>query len=223
MEQFIFDIGNRTRGKDGRDLITIKGDEHFHLSHVLRLKVNEKILVTDGKGTTCLCVIQKIGKDSSTSLVIEEYSGLNLSLRKFSIGMAALKPPSKLEFAIEKCTELGAGSFLLFNSERSEKINLRLERMAGIVNSAVKQSLQSKIPELKAVTNLEDAASQSHVYEEKIVLHEKSDARVDEYISKLKRDSSVIALVGPEGGFSEKEIDYLIGKSFKSISLGNRV
>lgn len=137
MEQFIFETENRDRESSGDDIITMKGDEHFHLSRVMRLKVGDKVLATDGKGVTCLCTIQRIDKDHSTFKVVEEYRDLNSSRRRFCIAMSVLKPISKLEFAVEKCTELGAANFLLFHCERSEKVNLRPDRMAGIVKSAV--------------------------------------------------------------------------------------
>lgn len=220
MEEFIFETENRRNNSNGVDTINLKGEEHFHLSRVLRARVNDKVLVTDGNGTTCLCVIQTIGKDSSTCKVIDEYRDLNSSRRVFCIGMAALKPISKLEMAIEKCTELGARSFLLFNSERTEKVSPRVERVAGIIRSAVKQSLQSIIPEFAVLRDLEEVASRSHVYEKKSVLHEKSEDMVGEYLSRSKKDSSMIALVGPEGGFSEEEINFLVGKGFSTVCVG---
>lgn len=227
MEQFIFEIENRIRNSgrrldslSGKDLIMIKGDEHFHLARVLRMKVGEKIFAADGNGTTCLCIVKRIEKQESTCEVVEEYHNLNLSLREFCIGMAVLKPISKLEFAIEKCTELGASRIVLFNSERSKNVNLRFDRLQSIVKSAVKQSLQSKIPELAIVKNFEEVASHSYAYEEKFVLHEKSNTMVDDHLSKMNKTNSVIALVGPEGGFLESEIEFLVGKGLKSVSLG---
>ncbi len=219
MEQLIFEPENRTRDSGG-DLITIMGGEHFHLARVLRVMVGERILVTDGNGTSCLCTVKKIAKDQSTCEVIEEYRNLNSSVRKFCIGVAVLKPHSKLELLIEKCTELGASRFMLFNSERTEKSNLRLSRLNSVLRAAVKQSLQSKFPDLQIVNNLEDVALQSHVYDEKFVLHEKSNTMVDEYLSGLGSQKSAIALVGPEGGFSETEIDLMAAKGFKACSLG---
>jgi len=250
MEQFFFEPENRAIISTGVDTIAIKGEEHFHLSRVLRAKIGEKIFATDGKGVTCLCEIRQIGKDTSTCKVVQEFRNMNSSRRPFCIGMAVLKPVSKLEFAIEKCTELGARNFMLFNTERSERVSLRIERLTDIVRSAVKQSLQSIIPELAIAKNLsewildesaygivkscstnlpygivdrysgEEVAMQSRVYEEKFVLHEKSDHAVEEYLSKLSSETSVIALIGPEGGFSEKEIDFLNDKGFKSVSVG---
>jgi 16S rRNA (uracil1498-N3)-methyltransferase len=151
---------------------------------------------------------------------MEEYRDLNLSRRRFCVAMSVLKPVSKLEFAIEKCTELGAADFLLFNSERSGKAVIRLERMAGIARSAVKQSLQSRIPGLTFVEGLEEVVSQSHPYEEKFVLHEQSADMIDKFLPPMKEDTSVIALIGPEGGFSREEVGFLAGRGFKIVSVG---
>jgi len=218
MEQFIFLDENR--GRDTNNLITIVGDEHFHLARVLRVKPGEKILATDGAGTTCLCIVKKIGKSESVCEVVEEYHDMNSSLREFCIAMAVLKPASKLEFALEKCTELGARKFLLFDSERSGKVKLRTERLRGIITSAVKQSLQSRIPELAMIESLEELSSQSSAYNQKIVLHEKATIMMSEYLSDVPRTSPAIALVGPEGGFSEREIGFLESHGFKTLLLG---
>lgn len=220
MEQFIFQVKNRGGGGKGKDVIVIEGDEHFHLARVLRVKVNERILATDGRGLTCLCVVRRIEKDQSVCDVIEEYRDLNCSLREFCIGMALLKPVSKLELAIERCTELGARRFVLFNSERTESVSPRSNRLQGIVKSAVKQSLQSQFPELAIVKDLDEVVHNSRAYEEKFVLHEKSCEMVSEYISQMAKDKSAVALIGPEGGFSDKEIDFLIENGFKAFSLG---
>ena len=219
MEQFIFRPENRVGSTDG-DMITIEGEEHFHLSRVLRAKAGEKIFATDGNGTTCLCIVVSTGKDISTCKVVEEYYDKNVSRRKFCIGMAVLKPISKLEFAIEKCVELGAAGFLLFHCERSEKGNLRFDRIAGIMRSAVKQSLQSRIPELAIVKSLEEVISGSHEYAIRFVLHEKSDTMVENYLSGVEKDAPIVALIGPEGGFSDNEIEFLKKENFNSVSVG---
>ena len=220
MEQFIFKDESKSLDKHGKSILVIDEEEHFHLARVLRLRVGGRILATNGNGKTCLCSVREIGKDKSVCEIIEEYHDLNLSLREYCIGIAMLKPMSKVESALEKCTELGARRFLLFNSERSEKVNPRLERLQGVVKSAVKQSLQSYFPELIVARNLKDAVTQCGNYDEKMVLHEKAVEVVDGHLSLLTKEKSVIALIGPEGGFSEDEIKFLLANGFKSFSLG---
>jgi len=105
MEQFIFRSENLS-AESGKKYVIIDGDEHFHLSRVLRLKIGEKILATDGRGSTMMCAVVSVGKVESRCEVIEEYADLNTPRTRFCMAMALLKPMSKLEFALEKCTNL---------------------------------------------------------------------------------------------------------------------
>ena len=220
MEQFVFDDRNLSTMEDGRNILVIDGDEHFHLSRVLRVRAGDRILATNGKGATCLCVVTVIEKSRSVCEVLKNYDRLNCSVRNFRIGLAFLKPMSKMEMAIEKCTELGASGFVLFNTERSERTNPRLDRLQAIIKSAVKQSLQSCFPELTIAEDLEKVVAGNVSFEEKIVLHEKAEEILDPGSLLSFGSKSVIALVGPEGGFSENEIALLKGNGYRSFSLG---
>ena len=220
MEQFIFKDENlKTRG-DGKKTVVLVDEEHFHLSRVLRVRPGEKILATNGAGKTLLCMVGSIGKGESECEVVEEFENLNSPPRHFCIAMSLLKPMSKLEIALEKCTELGADSFLLFISERSEKIRPRLDRLEGIIRSAVKQSLRSSLPRLMFVESLAEVAAFGRSYDERIALHEKSGNMIKSHILQMKTDGPAIALIGPEGGFSENEIALLIENGYKDFSLG---
>lgn len=220
MEQFLFRHENLSGGP-GKRTVVIDGAESFHLHRVLRTRTGEKILATDGDGKTLLCVVTSIGKDRIVCEVVEEYDNLNAPPREFCIAMASLKPMSKVETALEKCTELGARQFLLFNSERSESVMLRLERLQGIIKSAVKQSLRSRIPEIKFAPNLEEAAVHGRSYDKKLVLHEKARDMISGPDNRIATGVSAIALIGPEGGFSENEIAFLVENGYESLSFGN--
>ncbi len=220
MEQFIFNKKNLGTDPSGKPILSIDGEENFHLSRVLRVRAGEKILATDGAGKTLLCVVSSVGKNSSLCHVLEEYNNLNAPSRDFCIAMALLKPISKIETAIEKCTELGTHKFLLFYSERSEKAIPRLERLQAILKAAVKQSLRSRIPELVFLENLNQVVERSVGYGQKMVLHEKAETMAAERLSGMIPGTSVIALIGPEGGFSDNEIAYLIENRYASLSLG---
>ncbi len=220
MEQFIYRDENVSLDATGKRSVFIDGDEHFHLSRVLRIRTGEEVLVTNGAGKTLLCVVRSVGKDRTVCEVVREHDNLNSPRREFCIAVSLLKPVSKLETAVEKCTELGAAGFLLFKSERTETVRPRLDRLEGIVRSAVKQSLRCRIPVLTFVENLGEAAAKGRSYDEKIVLHEKSENMISSHLSRMDAESSVIAMIGPEGGFSEAEIAFLNGNGYRSLSLG---
>lgn len=219
MEQFLFKDGNLT-GEAGKRTLVIDGEESFHLFKVLRTRAGENILATNGAGKTLLCVVATAGRERTVCEVVEEYEDLNASPREFCIAMALLKPMSKVETALEKCTELGARHFLLFNSERSESGRPRFERLQNIIKSAVKQSLRSRIPELVFAEDLEEAARHGRLYHERVVLHEKAEESLTGRIQRIEKERSAIAMIGPEGGFSETEITFLTENGYESLSLG---
>ncbi len=219
MEQFLFTGGNLSHAGGKRTLV-IDGEENFHLYRVLRTRTGEKILATDGAGKTLLCAVMSVGKDRTVCEVLEEYDNFNSPPRIFCIAMALLKPMSKVEAALERCTELGAREFLLFNSERSESGKPRLDRLQSIIRSAVKQSLRSIIPELTLVNNLNEAAEHGRSYDMKVVFHEKALDMITRPVNSMVGGKSAIALVGPEGGFSENEIAFLVENGYESLSLG---
>ncbi len=219
MEQFLFRDENLS-GETGERRLIIDGEESFHLFKVLRTRKGEKILATNGAGKTFLCAVVTAGKEKTVCKVVEEYDNLNAAPSEFCIAMALLKPMSKVETALEKCTELGAGRFLLFNSERSEKVKTRTERLQSIIKSAVKQSLRSRIPELVFARDLEEAAQYGRRYDVRIVLHEKAEELFAGRIRGMEKGRSAVALVGPEGGFSENEIAFLIENGYESLLLG---
>ncbi len=222
MEQFVFSDENVSIGPDGKRLVTMEGEENFHMVRVLRVKTGEKVLATDGLGRTFLCVLKEVRREFSVCEVIDESRDLNASRLKYSIGLAVLKPVSKLEWALEKCTELGARQFLLFYSERSERTNLRIERLRNIAVSAMKQSLQSHFPEIVLAGSLADVVARSADYNVKFVFHEKSDCLL---AGGLPHDSDVdkwtVALIGPEGGFTEREVAALAERGYEPRSLGS--
>ncbi len=221
MEQFIFSGDDVTTEPDGRKLVAVEGSENFHLLRVLRLRIGDTLLATDGQGRTFLCVLKEASRERSVCEAVQEYHDLNISVRDYCIGLSILKPVSKVELAIEKCTELGARRFLLFYSERSEKTKLRMDRLQAVVKSAVKQSLQSRIPEIRVAKNIDEVSAHAAGYEQRFVLHEKSSEKFEVHLSGLNAPRTTMALIGPEGGFADSEIELLTDNGFMSCSLGS--
>ncbi|HEY9165903.1 MAG TPA: RsmE family RNA methyltransferase [Candidatus Kryptonia bacterium] len=220
MEEFIYRIENRSPGPPGKGTIVLEGEEHFHLSRVLRVKPGNHVLATDGNGTTCLCTIRKINRENTLCEIEEEYQDLNSPARKFWIGLSMLKPVSKIESAVEKCTEIGAAGFLLFPSKRSEKVRPRLSRLDAIARSAMKQSLQSRIPTIVKIDDMEQLVARDREYNVRVVLHEKSRDPAEPFIRQLANQTSVVALIGPEGGFTDEEIAFFKENGYAELSLG---
>jgi len=134
------------------------------------------------------------------------------------LGLGIIKHRQRLEFAIEKAIELGATDIVLFKSRYTEKDNVRTDRIENIMISAMKQSMHAMLPVLTIAQSLEEAISnypQSRI----IIAHEKHDGKPG-IMNEIKEEKEVLALIGPEGGFSEEEVNMVREKGGEVVSLG---
>jgi conserved hypothetical protein TIGR00046 len=221
MEEFIVEDKEYLDEAKKTGKIIISGEEHFHLSRVLRMKSGEKILITDGQGLVYKCEIVNVTDTKTFARVINFEMWFNASKREYAIVISLLSSTSKIEFALEKCTELGAREFVIFKSNRSEKTNVRIERLKKVVRSAVKQSLQSYIPPIHIADDLMSVEQISRKYKSKFVMEIMANKRLDEKVKLLPSDQSVIAVIGPEGGLTEEEVKFFCLSGFECLSLGN--
>jgi 16S rRNA (uracil1498-N3)-methyltransferase len=181
--------------------IIIDGENLSHVSKVMRHKAGDTIFVTDGKGNIYESVIKMIGRDALTSKPIKTIRHDNTK-RNLFFCIPKLKNPDRFEFALEKCVELGVTNFIIYESKRTVSRGDKLIRWNKILISAMKQSLQSYLPEIKTATSLQEIFS----YEgEKIGFEQKTEND----LSSLKILPSVnyYFVFGPEGGLDRKELD----------------
>ena len=140
----------------------------------------------------------------------------------------------KIEYLIQKITELGVSNIVLFNSERNiakikkDKVESKLNRWNKIIKEAAEQSKRNIIPDITYVDSLRDLIKFSENYDYKVVAYEKESVNEDNInLKKLLasdlNNKDVIAVFGSEGGLSEQEIDSLIAGNFDVIGLGKRI
>jgi 16S rRNA (uracil1498-N3)-methyltransferase len=128
----------------------------------------------------------------------------------------AITKKDTLEFAVEKCTELGAKKFVFVLSERSEKKGISLERLEKKAKEASEQSGRGDIPELFGPIKLEHVKD-FLVEEEELFF---GDTETQEVTNSYGENKKKAVFVGPEGGFTEKERDFLKNLGVKGVSLG---
>ncbi len=135
--------------------IVLEGAEAGHATRVLRKRAGEAISITDGAGTIFNCVIQTIsGGSLSAEIVSQETRQREEPYLAVAIGH--LRKRDRLEFAVEKVTELGAAEILIFKGDHSEKGGVREDRLEKTIESAMKQSLRSFLPASALYTSLEE-------------------------------------------------------------------
>jgi 16S rRNA (uracil1498-N3)-methyltransferase len=182
----------------------LEGQELHHLAHVMRIRVGEEIELVNGKGGLAVAKVTAIGKKEATLHVL---SAKNEKMPKKGLTLALpLLKGNKLEFVVEKCTELGVSAFVFFSASSSEKEKLsenQLQRLSYIAISAMKQCGRLDLPELSQVKNLTEVLKMPGP-------HFFGDLRASDKWHVVKE---ALFITGPEGGFSQKELKLLEEKA----------
>lgn len=196
----------------------LRDQEAIHASKVMRAREGDELVVVDGVGGRYRGTIQRITEDS-VQMAIEEEAKIEAPEPALILGMGIIKKRDRLEFAVEKAVELGATQICLFRSERSVKENVRTDRLEAKALSAMKQSLRAWLPDVSLNESFEELLN-SYPKADFLAAHEKADSE-EKTLSAFKETSEeALLLVGPEGGFSSREIDLLKRKDARLISLG---
>jgi len=197
----------------------IEGDEAFHAIKVLRLKTEDTIKITDGKGKMVLAIISKINKTGFQFEIIEELSVKPLPYN-LHLAVAPTKNIDRYDFMVEKCSEIGFSELTPIICNRSERKTVKIERLQRIVNSAVKQSIKAYLPLINKPALFENfIISCSHFRNKYLSLC--TDIEKIKLIEAVQNIKEGIIVIGPEGDFSKQEIEIALQNGFKSVSLGN--
>jgi 16S rRNA (uracil1498-N3)-methyltransferase len=194
----------------------IEGEEFHHLYNVLRHNVGDKILAFDGKLNEYLCEIVEIQKNRARIKKIEKIENIEYD---FNIAIApALIKKENFELMLEKVVEIGVKEIYPIITKHSVvKIREKKERWEKIILNACKQSHRQIIPKLHNILTLNEIAQISKNYSLKLFANPKSSRN----LFSFEKADSVIILIGPEGGFSNEEENYLKSNGFFDFSLGN--
>ena len=208
-------------------------DDSNHIVRIMRKKINDKVYVVFNNEIKYICNIIDNNVDKVLITPYEQVDGSNELPIKITVAIPPLKN-DKIEYLIQKITELGVSNIVLFNSERNiakikkDKVDSKLNRWNKIIKEAAEQSKRNIIPDITYVDSLGDLIKFSENYDYKVVAYEKESVNEDNInLKKLLasdlNNKDVIAVFGSEGGLSEQEIDSLIDGKFDVIGLGKRI
>jgi 16S rRNA (uracil1498-N3)-methyltransferase len=201
---------------------TLSEEESGHCVRVLRYSAGDEILITDGKGTTYTArITNPHPKHCDFEILTAEKQEPHHAFH-LHIAIAPTKNIERLEWAIEKCVEIGVDEITPLLCRFSERKQLRTDRLEKIILSAAKQSLTPYLPVLHELTPYEEFISgqRSEVSVQKFIAHcYKEDKRVLK--DEIERGRDVLVMIGPEGDFSEQEVADALASGFVPVSLGN--
>lgn len=227
MESFYIEPGNIKNGFG-----EVVGEEFFHLVRVSRKRKGELIYLFDGTGKIYTARIVNIGRDKAECEIVSEDFMKGEIDEDVAIAQAVLKNLERFEFALEKLTELGVKHIIPLITERvvsakspKDISQNKIERWKRILISACKQSNRALIPELCEPVGLKSFIPEAKAYDKKIILHEGDNFQrflLYDYAEHLKDAKSILVAVGPEGGFTDEEVELAVKSGFDVVSLGER-
>ena len=193
-------------------------EEFYHCIKVLRNKKNKKINLTDGKGNLYESKILNISKQKCE---IELPKKIKSEKQKIisHIVIAPTKSFSRIEWAVEKLTEIGINKISFIYTNNSERRELKVERLQKKSISAMKQSKSVFKPVIENIISLNNLLEKYEKYENKFV----ADIKSKKTLNKIKTEGNSIFLIGPEGDFTTKEMKKISINGFTKITLGNKV
>ncbi|MCQ4034307.1 RsmE family RNA methyltransferase [Kaistella montana] len=199
--------------------VQINEEEQQHIVKVLRMRDGEEISVTDGKGNLANGTLVFEGK--KVSLNIDEIKeNLPDFSPKLHIAIAPTKNIDRIEFFLEKATEMGISEVTLIQTEKTERKILNIEKLRKQSVAASKQSLRFHFPVVHDLTKFSDFIKNLDP-ETTFVAHcNENLKRID--LKEINPQEKITFLIGPEGDFSDREIQVLAEKGIKAVSLGNQ-
>ena len=201
--------------------LTIDGDEFDHLTHVMRKKVGDAIRVVDGKGMAYDATIMEIARRTARCEITHAYERLNEPAIDVTLGVAILKNASRFDFLVEKVTELGVNTIIPLTTERTIARSAKVERWQKLALAAMKQSGRCVLPSVSGLTGLADFVASIPPTALRLIPHEKAERTLMNAVPQSKSQSITIC-IGPEGGFSDEEINQAAQRGFMPVSLGPR-
>lgn len=199
--------------------VQIDNDEQQHIVKVLRMKEGEEIFVTDGEGALAKGNLLFEGKKVSLQNV--EVLEIPHNFKpQLHIAIAPTKNMDRIEFFVEKATEMGIAEISFLLTEKTERKNINIEKIRKQVIGASKQSLRFHFPKVNDLIKFSDFLKTLNP-ENSFVAH-CHEHLIREDLQNIPPKENIIFLIGPEGDFSEKEIELLSEKKIKAVSLGKQ-
>jgi 16S rRNA (uracil1498-N3)-methyltransferase len=193
-------------------------EESKHAIRVLRLAIGDEVQLIDGRGGLYFAQI----KDPHPKRTILQITSVTQNYNKrnhyLHIAIAPTKNIERLEWFLEKATEIGIDEISLIICQRSERKEAKIDRLNKIITSAIKQSIKAYHPVLNEPEPLAKLLSRT-LDGQKFIAHCDAGEKVN-LKDVIIPQGKYLVLIGPEGDFTPKEIDEALNNDFKAITLG---
>jgi 16S rRNA (uracil1498-N3)-methyltransferase len=201
-----------------------------YVKSVLRMKKGDRLMLFDGSGRECETLISRITKDAFVLEVTKRCTPREKGI--FITLMQSLPKANKMDFIVQKATELGVGRIVPFLSSRSvprlstEKAGHKVMRWRNIAVEAARQCGRANVPGIDEFLSYEEALTQTDNESLNMIFWEEETGKgVRDILTDRRHDGvkAISFIVGPEGGFAKEEVARAAEKGFVSVSLGRQV
>ncbi len=202
------------------ETVSLVGNPAHYLSRVLRLPEGTEIILFNGDGNDYLCRLDDFGRGEVRAQVLERQRNRTRSPLDITLCQAVSRG-ERMDYTLQKATELGVNAVQLLLSDRvevkldSRRLEKRLAHWRGVVESASEQCGRATVPELRAPIDLHSWLAGSGM---RLVL----DEQASRSLAGLELERTVGLAVGPEGGFSERELQTMNARGVLAVRLGPR-
>lgn len=204
--------------------VVLSGDDHKHISKVLRAKKGGNIVLCDGYYDG-IYEISDIKKDATYLSLIEKHENVSETAITVDLYFCALKG-GKNDFVVQKCTELGVKNFIPVISEfvQESAKSVHTERLSRIAEEAAKQCGRGAVPTVHASVTLDSACESLKNYDAVVFPYEdEKGTDIKSFLRSLADVKNIAVLIGSEGGFSRAEVEKLTREGITAVTLGNRI
>jgi 16S rRNA (uracil1498-N3)-methyltransferase len=195
-------------------------DDAHHAIKVLRLSPGEIFNLGDGKGAWSRVVIENVNKKSMTVKVLE--SGFQEALSTQFTVVQAIPKGDRIKDSVELSTEGGADRIVMWKSTRSiGRSEDKIEKLQNTAREASKQSRRFRIPLVEGVATTETIVDEIAKSDLALIFHESAMARVSQVVTPGAK--KVLAIIGPEGGLTDEELETFAAAGAKVVLMGRPV
>jgi 16S rRNA (uracil1498-N3)-methyltransferase len=196
----------------------LSDEESKHAVRVLRLVVGDEVTLIDGKGGLYKAEIKDAHPKRTILQINSVTTGFNKRNHYLHIAIAPTKNLDRVEWFLEKATEIGIDEITLIICQRSERKEAKAERLDKIITSAIKQSIKAYHPVLNAPVALSQFLKQPF-NGQKFIAHCDEGEKIS-LAQSIEKQNRYLILIGPEGDFTPAEVDAALQNGYKAITLG---
>ena len=226
MNRFFVDFDGREFDKS----IDITGEDVNHIKNVLRLKVNDEIIISDGRGRDYRCQISVMDHEKVVADILDvcdNFAELETGITLFQ----GFPKADKMEWIIQKTVELGVTRIVPVMTKRTvvkldaKKADAKGKRWNAVSESAAKQSKRSLIPEVAPLMTYKEAVKEAAGYDMVLLPYESADGirKTRELLASVKPGTDIAVFIGPEGGFEDEEVELARENRAEIVTLGKRI